>query len=125
MIENQIKQFITKYNNVSYLDKEDSGEGVLYGISLGFIDTALFNEEQYGKWEKLLDSIDVIKPNYQLYCSWDRSGFKFWNDRRSESNYTYIDIWISDDFSDDDITALFTDVDKVIKKISNSLFNLK
>ena len=123
--ENEIKKIISNYEGLSYLDVEDSGEGSLFGVSVNYIDTKYFNEGQYEEWENLLDSIDVICDNFQIYCSWDRSGFNFWNSREDESNYTYIDIWLSDDFSDDDIKYLVDELDDVIKTIDDFYFSIK
>ena len=117
--ESEIKKIISKYNGLSYLNVEDSGEGSLFGVSVNYIDTRYFNEEQYEEWENLLDSIDVICDNFQIYCSWDRSN------RENESNYTYIDIWLSDDFSDDDIKSLVDELDDVIKTIDDFYFSIK
>jgi hypothetical protein len=122
-LENEIKKIIY-YEGLSYLNVEDNGEGSLFGASIDYIDTLIFNKEQYEQWEDLLDSIDIIRDNFQIYCSWDRSGYDFWNNH-NESNHTYIDIWISDDFSDEDITPLFNEVDKIINKIDNFYFSIK
>ena len=100
--------------------------GIVIGLKgSGYIDTKYFNEEQYEEWENLLDSIDVICDNFQIYCSWDKSGFNFWNSREDESNYTYIDIWLSDDFSDDDIKYLIDELDDIIKTIDEFYFSIK
>ena len=123
--ENEIKKIISNYDGLSYLNVEDSGEGSLFGVSVNYIDTKYFNEEQYEEWENLLDSIDVICDNFQIYCSWDKSGFNFWNSREDESNYTYIDIWLSDDFSDDDIKYLIDELDDIIKTIDEFYFSIK
>lgn len=114
---NIIKNIIPHYKGLSYLDAEDNGEGTLIGVSVDYIDTTFFNEEQYNKWENFLDNIDVIKDNFQLYCSWDKSGYNFWNNM-NESNYTYIDIWISDNFNDNDIIPLINELDIIIEKIN-------
>ena len=123
--ESEIKKIISNYDGLSYLNVEDSGEGSLFGVSVNYIDTRYFNEEQYEEWENLLDSVDVICDNFQIYCSWDRSSFSFWNNREDESNYTYIDIWLSDDFSDDDIKHLVDELDDVIKTIDEFYFSIK
>ena len=108
------------FDNISYLDVEDSGEGKLYGLSVDYVDTIKFPEEIYEEWEDLLNSVDVIKPNFQIYCSWDGSGYKFWKNR-NESNHTYIDVWVSDDFSDNDFNSLNEEIERVISKIDNFL----
>lgn len=108
------------FDKISYLDVEDSGEGKLYGLSVDYVDTIKFPEEIYEEWEDLLNSVDVIKPNFQIYCSWDRSGYKFWQNM-NESNHTFIDIWISDNFSDNDFKSLYEEIEKVIDKINNFL----
>lgn len=108
------------FDNISYLDVEDSGEGKLYGLSVDYVDTLNFPEEIYDEWENFLNSIDVIKPNFQIYCSWDKSGYKFWQNM-NESNHTYIDIWVSDDFSDNDFNSLNEEIERVINKIDNFL----
>ena len=123
--EDEIKKIVSHYEGLSYLDVEDSGEGSLFGISVDYIDTAIFSKGEYEQWEDLLDSIDIIYDNFQIYCSWDKSGFNFWNSREDESNHTYIDIWLSDDFSDDDIKYLFDEVDDIIKTIDDFYFQIK
>ena len=121
MIENEIKKIVSNYDGLSYLDAEDSGEGTLLGISVDYIDTTLFNKEQYDLWADMLDSVDVIKPTFQIYCSYDTSGYQYWKDIMEESNHTYIDIWVSDEFSDDDFASLINELDKIIKMIDDFL----
>ena len=108
------------FDNISYINVEDSGEGKLYSLSVDYVKTLKFPEEIYEEWEDLLNSVDVIKPNFQIYCSWDRSGYKFWQNM-NESNYTFIDVWVSDDFSDNDFNSLYEEIEKVISKIDNFL----
>lgn len=121
MIENEIKKIVSNYDGLSYIDAEDSGEGTLIGVSVDYIDTTLFNKEQYDLWENMLDSVDIIRPTFQIYCSYDTSGYQYWKDIMEESNHTYIDIWISDEFSDDDFTSLINELDKIIDMIDNFL----
>lgn len=108
------------FDNISYIDVEDSGEGKLYSLSVDYVDTLKFPEEIYDEWEDLLNSIDVIKPNFQIYCSWDSSGYKFWQNM-NESNHTYIYVWVSDDFSDNDFNSLNEQIEIIINKIDNFL----
>lgn len=115
-MERFLKSFA--FDNISYINVEDSGEGKLYSLSVDYVNTLKFPEEIYEEWEDLLNSIDVIKPNFQIYCSWDRSGYKFWQNM-NESNYTFINIWVSDDFSDNDFNSLNEEIEKVISKIDN------
>lgn len=117
-MERFLKSFA--FEGLSYLDVEDSGEGKLYGLSVDYVDTLKFPEEIYDEWEDLLNSIDIIKPNFQIYCSWDKSGHKFWQNM-NESNHTYIDIWVSDDFSDNDFNSLNEEIERVISKIDKFL----
>ena len=117
-MERFLKSFA--FEGLSYINVEDSGEGKLYGLSVDYVDTLKFPEEIYDKWEDLLNSIDIIKPNFQIYCSWDKSGYKFWKNM-NESNHTYIDIWVSDDFSDNDFNSLNEEIERVISKIDNFL----
>lgn len=117
-MERFLKSFA--FEGLSYLDVEDSGEGKLYGLSVDYVDTLKFPEEIYDEWENFLNSIDVIKPNFQIYCSWDKSGYKFWQNM-NESNHTYIDVWISDEFSDSDFNSLNEEIERVIKKIDDFL----
>lgn len=121
MIENEIKKIISNYDGLSYLDAEDNGEGTLIGISVDYLDTTLFNKEQYDLWINMLDSVDVIRPTFQIYCSYDTSGYQYWKEIMEESNHTYIDIWVSDEFSDDDFTSLINELDKIINMIDNFL----
>lgn len=114
---NEIKKIIDNYEGISWLNVEDSGEGKLIGISINKVDTLQFDEETYNKWEDFLDGIDIIKPTYQIYCSWDKSGYNFWNKNQEESNYTYIDIWLSDDFEDKDIENLFYEINDILYRI--------
>ena len=110
-----IKNLISNYKGWSYLDAEDNGEGILFGVSVDNIDTTFFDEEQYNKWEDFLDSVDVIEDNFQIYCSHDTSGYQYWEDM-GESNNTYIDIWISDNFCDKDIMPLISKLDYLAEK---------
>ena len=121
MIENEIRKIISNYEGLSYLDVEDSGEGKLFGVSVDYVDTRKFNEFQYDDFTDLLDEVDVIKPTFQIYCSYYTSGHQYLEDIMEESNYTYIDIWVSDDFSDDDFTSLINELDKIINMIDNFL----
>lgn len=108
------------FEKISYINVEDSGEGKLYGLSVNNVNTLDFPEEIYEEWEDLLNSIDVIKPNFQIYCSWDKSGYMFWHNM-NESNHTYIDVWVSDDFSDNDFNSLNEEIERVISKIDKFL----
>ena len=121
MIENEIRKIVSNYEGLSYLDVEDSGEGKLFGVSVDYVDTRKFNEIQYEDFIDLLDEIDVIKPTFQIYCSYDRSGYDFWTEIMEESNYTYIDIWISDDFADNDFNSLIEELDYILGKIDTFL----
>lgn len=112
---NIIKNIISNYEGLSYLDAEDSGEGTLIGVSVDYIDTTFFNKEQYDKWVNMLDNVEVIKPTFQIYCSYDTSGYYYWNNM-NESNHTYIDIWISDNFNDNDIIPLINELDIIVEK---------
>lgn len=112
---NIIKNIIPHYEGLSYLDAEDNGEGTLIGVSVDYIDTTFFNEEQYNKWVNMLDSVEVIRPTFQIYCSWDKSGYNYWSNM-NESNHTYIDIWISDNFNDNDIIPLINELDIIVEK---------
>lgn len=117
-MERFLKSFA--FEGLSYVNVEDSGEGKLYGLSVDYVDTLNFPEEIYEEWENFLNSIDVIKPNFQIYCSWDKSGYKFWKNM-NESNHTYIDVWVSDDFSDNDFNSLNEEIEIIINKIDNFL----
>ena len=121
MIENEIKKIISNYEGLSYIDVEDSGEGKLFDVSVDYVDTRKFNEFQYDDFTDLLEEIDVIKPTFQIYCSYDSSGYDYWTEIMEESNYTYIDIWISDEFADNDFNSLIEELDYVLEKIDNFL----
>ena len=121
MIENEIKKIISNYEGLSYIDVEDSGEGKLFSVSVDYVDTRKFNEFQYDDFTDLLEEIDVIKPTFQIYCSYDGSGYDYWTEIMEESNYTYIDIWISDEFADNDFNSLIEELDYVLEKIDNFL----
>ena len=121
MIENEIRKIISNYEGLSYLNVEDSGEGKLFGVSVNYVDTRKFNEFQYEDFTDLLDEVDVIKPTFQIYCSYDTSGYDYWSEIMEESNYTYIDIWISDEFSDNDFKSLIEELDYILGKIDTFL----
>ena len=121
MIENEIRKIISNYKGLSYLNVEDSGEGKLFGVSVDYVDTRKFNEFQYEDFINLLDEVDVIKPTFQIYCSYDSSGYDYWTEIMEESNYTYIDIWISDDFADNDFNSLIEELDYILGKIDTFL----
>ena len=121
MIENEIRKIISNYKGLSYIDVEDSGEGKLFVVSIDYVDTRKFNEFQYDMFNDILDEIDIIKPTFQIYCSYDKSGYDYWTEIMEESNYTYINIWVSDDFSDDDFNSLIEELDEILRKIDNFL----
>lgn len=121
MIENEIRKIISNYEGLSYLNVEDSGEGKLFGVSVNYVDTRKFNEFQYEDFTDLLDEVDVIKPTFQIYCSYDTSGYDYWSEIMEESNYTYIDIWISDEFADNDFKSLIKELDYILGKIDTFL----
>ena len=121
MIENEIRKIISNYEGLSYIDVEDSGEGKLFVVSVDYVDTQKFNEFQYDMFNNILDEIDIIKPTFQIYCSYDKSGYDYWTEIMEESNYTYIDIWVSDDFSDDDFNSLIEELDEILRNINNFL----
>ena len=121
MIENEIRKIISNYKGLSYIDVEDSGEGKLFVVSVDYVDTRKFNEFQYEMFNDILDEIDIIKPTFQIYCSYDKSGYDYWAEIMEESNYTYINIWVSDDFSDDDFNYLIEELDEILRNIDNFL----
>ena len=121
MIENEIRKIISNYKGLSYIDVEDSGEGKLFSVSVDYVDTRKFNEFQYEMFNDILDEIDIIKPTFQIYCSYDKSGYDYWTEIMEESNYTYINIWVSDDFSDDDFNSLIEELDEILRNIDNFL----
>ena len=121
MIENEIKKIISNYEGLSYVDVENSGEGKLFGVSVDYVDTRKFNEFQYEDFTDLLDEVDVIKPTFQIYCSYDTSGYDYWSEIMEESNYTYIDIWISDEFADNDFKSLIEELDYILGEIDTFL----
>ena len=121
MIENEIRKIISNYEGLSYLNVEDSGEGKLFGVSVNYVDTRKFNEFQYEDFTDLLDEVDVIKPTFQIYCSYDTSGYDYWSEIMEESNYTYIKIWISDEFADNDFKSLIEELDYILGKIDTFL----
>ena len=116
-----IKSLISQYEGWSYLSVEDSGEGKLYGVSVDYIDTREMTPQEYEEWGELLDSVDIIHDTFQIYCSYDKSGFDFF-DRREESNNTYIDIWLSDSFTESDLFALTIELDNICKRIDDLSF---
>ena len=122
-MEKFIRDLVSQFDGLSYVDVEDSCEGKLYGITMDYIDTLTMDEDKYNKWTDVLDSIDVIMPNFQIYCSYDKSGYCFWNNNMEESNYTYIDIWVSDAFCDSDINLLYNELKKVVEYLDNFYFN--
>lgn len=124
-LENEIRRITSHYDGLSYIDAENSGEGTEFGISIDYIDTLNFNDSQYEEWEDLLNTIDIIRDNFQIYCSWDRSGYNYWTLGMQESNYTHIVIWVNEDFEDSDINPMFDEIDKIIKKIENFYFPIK
>lgn len=121
MIENEIRKIVSNYEGLSYLNVEDSGEGKLFGVSVDYVDTRKFNEFQYEDFTDLLDEVDVIKPTFQIYCSYDSSGYDYWTEIMEESNHTYIDIWISDEFADNDFKSLIEELDYILGKIDTFL----
>ena len=121
-MEKIIRDLLKNFEGVSYINCEDSGEGSLFSASVDYLDTLEFDEDIYNEWEELLNSIQVIGENYQIYCSYDTSGFDYWNNRQEESNHTCIDIWLSDDFSDEDINKLYNSLVEVYNKIDNFYF---
>ena len=121
MIENEIRKIISNYKGLSYLNVEDSGEGKLFGVSVDYVDTRKFNEFQYEDFTDLLDEVDVIKPTFQIYCSYDSSGYDYWTEIMEESNHTYIDIWISDEFADNDFKSLIEELNYILGKIDTFL----
>ena len=74
MIENEIRKIVSNYEGLSYLDVEDSGEGKLFSVSVDYVDTRKFNEFQYEDFTDMHDEVDVIKPTFEIYCSYDKSG---------------------------------------------------
>ena len=121
MIENEIKKIVSNFKGLSYLNVEDSGEGKLFGVSVNYVDTRKFNEFQYEDFTDLLDEVDVIKPTFQIYCSYDKSGYDYWAEIMEESNNTYIDIWISDEFADNDFKSLIEELNYILGKIDTFL----
>ena len=65
--------------------------------------------------------MDIIHDTFQIYCSYDKSGFDFFN-KREESNHTYIDIWLSDKFTESDLFALIIELDYICRRINSLSF---
>lgn len=120
----EIKNILSYYDGLSFVNSDDSGDGLLIGISVNYIDTLTFDVNKYFEWEKLLDSIDEIYPTFQFYCSYDTSGYVYWINNMNESNHTFIDLWISDNFNvDTDMSQLIKTLDNIVSKIDNFYFN--
>ena len=113
------ENLLASYNGMlSYIDVEDSCEGELHSISVHNIDTLKFNQSEYKEWENWLEGNDVIGSNFQIYGSYGHSGFGYWNIEQEESNYTLINVWFSDDFSQDDIPTF----QKAFKEFEEQLY---
>ena len=77
-----IKDLVSNFNGLSYVDVEDSGEGKLYGITMDYIDTLQMDEDKYNKWTDMLDSIDdqgkqafnKILDEAKLKCGFSTNG---------------------------------------------------
>lgn len=119
MIENEIRKIASSFEGLYYVDSEDSGEGILFSIGVSFLDTITFDKADYLNWETLLESIDIFRPNFQIYCSYDKSGYDYWSNIMEESNYTFINIWISSDFSDEDFNSLWREIGKIYNKLDD------
>lgn len=118
----KIKTLIGLYSNISFVDVEDSGEGTLVGISFYGIDTTKFTEDEYNEWENFLNAVNIIHDNFQIYCSFDTSGRDWWNGR-NESNYTYIDLWYSENFSDNDFAELIKALGDLVLELKTKFEN--
>ena len=118
MIDLAIKKIISNFDGCGFIDGEESGSGTLYGMSVDYVDTTNFNEDVYDAWVDLLDSIDIVDTNFEIYASYDASGYDFWHSRE-ESNYTYINIFINEDFCDEDFDSLIEELSDIIDKIDN------
>lgn len=113
------EDLLAPYNGkLSYVDVEDSCEGELHSISVHYIDTLKFDQSEYEEWENWLEGNNVIGNHFQIYGSYDQSGFGYWNIKQEESNYTFIDVWFSDDFSQDDIPTF----QKAFKEFEQELY---
>ena len=120
----EIKNILSYYDGLSFVNSDDSCDGLLIGISVDYIDTLTFSVNKYFEWEELLNSIDEIYPTFQFYCSYDTSGYMYWSNNMNESNHTFIDLWISDDFNiDTDMSQLINTLNNVVSKIDNFYFN--
>ena len=68
-MEKIIKDLIQSFGGLSYVNVEDSGEGRLFGVSVDYLDTLNLNKVEFEDICRVLDSVDIIKDNYQIYCS--------------------------------------------------------
>lgn len=122
---NLIKNLITKLD-LGFSSANQSGLGYEYVFLISNFDTSNFTEEQYNEWTDYLDNADFLEDKIQIYFSYDKSGFDFWKNTMNDSNYTMLNIWLSDDFTEKNeihalnlIDALLIEIENIYNNINN------
>lgn len=120
-----IRDALSNISGITFINTEDSGEGVLFGFEINFVDTLSLNQVEYNKWEDMCADIDITNnPNFQIYCSFDSSSYDYWTNIMQENNTTYLDVWCSDNFSNNDVPNLVTEITTIIDDFNTFLKNL-
>lgn len=121
LIEKEILTYIDSHcDKCYYYGSDELGEGIEYTIALDNINTLALTEDEYNSWSDFLNSIDIQKSNYQIYCSHDLSGYTYWKNIEEDTNYTHINVWIGkefEEFDDNSFYSLVNDLDNILENL--------
>lgn len=73
------------------------------------------NEEEYNKAEKEIDSIEYKGKGWEIYASYDVSGFGYWVERQHEYNHIHITVSFDDEFIDE------SEIDKINEALDSAI----
>lgn len=120
-LEFNLKHLLSDYG-LLFISRELSEYGVEFELSLSYVDTMEFDETDYRNYEFLLDDIDIKKENYEIYCSYDTSGFDYWQNIMQESNYTRVIINVREDIDEKEINNIIDDlIQNVVERVDDFL----
>jgi len=121
---NKIKEMLQYVPGITYLDHEpNDGDGTGLFFSIDFIDTLKLDEDEFYSLTDFMDSIDFHKSNFEVYISFDSSGYDYWNNIMNEPLSICLNIWVSKDFNDDDLDDLYDFVEDLINKVEANIPN--
>lgn len=121
---NLIGNLITKLD-LGFSQARESGLGCEYSFLISNFDTSDFTEKQYNEWTDYLDNGDFREDKIEIYFSYDKSGYDFWKNTMNDSNYTMLNIWLSNDFTEENKIHALNLIDALLIEIEDTYNHIK